>query len=447
MTIKLKMMIFKQKLIESIKYDFNWCKFPLVLFAYILIYAHILFGYKLKAFSISSMIYRTGWCGSYGLGLHFARYYFCNKERGNTLTVAAIDAIQPLSNTAQFFDHPENMLDGIVTVLKSSNENEKGVLVLNYSYYFLMFQKYFDIERVLENYIVVLEPSWAGFCEASILSYANSPCDVYLMCYENRDLRFIKSLDTKIKPIEIGPSWFVNHNNFQPSNAERDIDIIMVAAWAGFKRHGAFFKAISKLKDKGVTPKITLVGYQVDIEKDTILQLAEHYGVAGWLTVYESITHQEVSALLNRSKVNVLWSKFEGNNRAIIEGMFCNAVVIMREGHNYGEHYDFINDKTGMYANESNLADCILRVLESYENYSPRNYVLNNRSCVAATDIMNQIISKDETSAGRSWSSDLVVKVNELHNMDYFDLSVRDGFKKDYVNLLSTLKKSANKND
>lgn len=442
MKIKLKMMLFKQKVIESIKYDYNWCKFPLVLFAYILIYAYIFFGNKLKAFNISSVIYRTGWCGSYGLGLHFARYFFYNKERANTLTVAAIDSIQPLSNTAQFFDHPENMLDGIITVLKSANKDEKGVLILNYSYYFLMFHKYFNVERILENYIVVLEPSWAGFCETSILSYANVSSDVYLMCYEKRDLNFINELNTKIKPIEIGPSWFVNHKNFQVSSSERDIDIIMVAAWAKFKRHGAFFKAISKLKNNGISPRIVLVGYPVDTDKETILQLADRYGVSDWLTIYESITHKEVAALLNRSKVNVLWSKFEGNNRAIIEGMFCNTVVIMRKGHNYGEHYDFINEKTGMFAGESDLADSVLKVLNSYGSFSPRKYVLDKRSCIAATEILNKVISNDERLSGREWTNDLVVKVNELHNMDYLDLTVREKFKQDYAYLLELLKKN-----
>ncbi|WP_016957053.1 glycosyltransferase [Catenovulum agarivorans] len=437
---KLKIKILKEKLIELIKYDHNQWKFLFVLVAHLAVFAHLLMGKRLKAFNIVSSVYRTGWKGSFSFGVYWAKKAFKDNENAKQLVQLAIDDIQPLSNTAQFIEHPDRMLDGIVTVLKSPSNNEKGVIVLNYSYYFLLFRKFYDIEKISQDYIIILEPSWAGFCEVSILSYANTSDSVYLMCYEKRDLDFIQALDCKIKPLKIGPSWFVNHTNFQPHNVERDIDIIMVAAWAKFKRHGAFFKAISKLKGLGVTPKITLVGYPVDMTQDEIVELAEFYGVKDWLTIYESITHQEVSALLNRSKVNVLWSKFEGNNRAIIEGMFCNTIVVMRENHNYGEHYDFINPQTGDFAGEDTLATKVKDLLTRQESFSPRDYVINNRSCIEATAIMNKEISNNERAIGRNWSKDMVVKVNELHQMDYLDISDRVQFKRDYETLLSNLK-------
>jgi len=438
----LKLKILKARIIEAIKYDLNILKFPLVLVSYLAIALLSAIGKHLKAFSMVSSIYRTGWAGSYTLGLFFARYYFSDPTRAKNLTEQAVDSIEPLPNTAQFFDHPERMLDGIVTVLKSPGENEKGVLIFNYSYYFLMFHKYFDFKAISEKYVVVLEPSWAGFCEMSIMSYANADCPVYLMCYEKRDLNFIQELNSSLKPLEIGPSWFVNHTNFQPMEVTRDIDIIMVAAWADFKRHGAFFKAISKLKQLNYTPKITLVGYSVDLDQEFIKEQADYYGIADWITIYQSISHSEVCQLLNRSKVNVLWSKFEGNNRAIIEGMFCNTIVIMREGHNYGENYDFINEQTGCFANEENLANKVLAALKNYAEFKPREYVMNKRSCILATEIMNNQIGTDEKKLGRNWTKSMAVKVNELHQMDYLDLTVREQFKTDYQFLLKNMTKS-----
>jgi len=439
---KIQIKILKARLIEAIKYDFNALKFPLVLAACLLIWALILLGKHLKAFNLVSAIYRTGWAGSYRLGVYFAKYYFSNPNKYQTLTAKAIAELEPLPNTAQFFDHPERMLDGIITVLKSPKDNEKGVIILNYSYYFLMFHKYFEANKIFDEYIIVLEPSWAGFCELSILSYANIKHPVYLMCYEKRDLNFINALNSSLKPLEIGPSWFVNHTNFQPMEVPRDIDIIMVAAWADFKRHGAFFKAISKMKQLNYIPKITLVGYSVDLEQDFIRQEAEYYGIADWITFHQSITHPEVCQLLNRSKVNVLWSKFEGNNRAIIEGMFCNTIVIMREGHNYDEHYDFINEQTGCFANEENLAKKVLAALQNYAEFKPREYVMNKRSCILATEIMNNQIARDEQQQGRNWTTDMEIKVNELHQMDYLDLTVREQFKTDYQFLLKNMTKS-----
>ncbi|MFQ3219030.1 MAG: glycosyltransferase involved in cell wall biosynthesis [Psychromonas sp.] len=435
----LKNNILKNKILETIKYDYNHLKLPLVIFAFLLIYMNILLGRKIPAFNLVSSIYRTGWKGSFWLGQYFTKRFLGTKKKADLMLRLAIDDINPLPNTEKFFTQPEKMLGTIITVLKSPKENEKGVLILNYSYYFLMFHKLYQVENILDNYIIILEPSWAGFCELSILSYMHLPQDVYLMCYEKRDLKFISSLHSSLIPLEIGPSWFVNHENFQPLVVEQNIDVIMVAAWAKFKRHGDFFKAIAKLKEQGITPKIVLVGYQVDMTKQQILDLALHHGVEKWITIYESITHAEVAELLNESKVNVLWSKFEGNNRAIIEGMFCNTTVIMREGHNYGEKYDFINNHTGCFADEDTLAASITKILSTYDNYTPRDYVLNNRSCIKATEIMNKVLSKREQAQGRNWTEDMTVKVNELHQMDYLDPSVRDSFSGDYKYLFEQL--------
>ena len=437
---KLQYKIIKDKIIESIKFDYNNYKLPFVALAFVAIWWNILFSRKLQAFNLVSSIYRTGWKGSFWLGKYFTQYFFGTPDKSRQMLELGIADIKPLPNTKKFFGEPEKMLDGIITILKSPAENEKGVLLLNYSYYFLMFQKFYDVNAIHKEYIIILEPSWAGFCELSLLSYMHLPHDVYLMCYEKRDLEFISSLNSSIIPLEIGPSWFVNHENFTPQTVNRDIDIVMVAAWAKFKRHGDFFKAIAKLKNEGITPNIVLVGYAVDMTKQDILALAKYYEVEQWLTIYENITHAEVAALLNRSKVNVLWSKFEGNNRAIIEGMFCNTTVVMREGHNYGELYDFINKQTGCFANEETLAGSVKEILSAYDKFTPRDYVLNNRSCNKATAIMNTVISQREKSKGKNWTKEIVVKVNELHQMDYLDVSERKQFEQDYAFLLKNLK-------
>ncbi|WP_246283194.1 glycosyltransferase [Marinifaba aquimaris] len=438
--MSLKLNLIKQRLIEIVKFDFNYLKLPLVILASFVFLGLLLANKKLKAYNLISAIYRTGWKGSFTLGVLVSRYFFTSSLRRSDLVAQAKHSIPILDNTRQFVEDPAYMLDGVVTVLKSATETEKGVIIINYSYYFLLFHKCFDIQEVADKYIVILEPSWAGFCELNILAYTDIQDPVYIMCYEERDLDFINKMKSNLIPLNVGPSWFVNYQNFKPKEVNRDIDIIMVAAWAGFKRHAAFFKAISRLKQLGFTPNIALVGYPVDMTKDEVLAFAEHYGVADWLIVYESVTHPQVCDLLNRSKVHVLWSKFEGNNRAIIEAMFCNTTVIMRKGHNYGEHYDFINEQTGCFADESDLAEHVLTIVRDYESYQPRQYVMNNRSCVLATKIMNEFIAENEVKQGRTWTQDMTVKVNELEQMDYLDLSVREQFKRDYESLLSSLK-------
>ena len=220
----------------------------------------------------------------------------------------------------------------------------------------------------------------------------------------------------------MGPSWFINHNNFvPPTSGERDIDLLMVAAWAKFKRHGAFFKAITPLVKSNPRLKIVLVGYPVDMSKEQILELASLHNVEKNIEIFEWITPQEVSALQKRAKVNVLWSKFEGNNRAIIEGMFCGTPVIMRKGHNYGEEYDFINPQTGYFADEDNFETVYRTIISRASEMSPNLYVMQNRNCQVGTRIMSDVIKSYELAQGRPWHCDLDIKVNDLHGMTYLE--------------------------
>lgn len=436
-----RVQLLKDRLIEGVKYDYNIIKYPLVFIARAATVVLLLFGKHDQVFQMASNVYRTGWAGSYSFGLWAARYYFVtHPEKGRALVDKMIDEIPVLERTKKFFDDPATMLNGIVNVLKSPDGEEKGVLLLNYSYYFPLFLKFYDLNAISQQYNIVLEPSWAGFCELNILAYSVLDSPVFLQTYEDRDKMFINDLSTNLIPINIGPSWFVNHENFvAPENgAERDIDIIMVAGWAKFKRHHHFFKVLAKLKKSGVTPNVTLVGYPTDMTQDEIRELIDFHGVSDLITIYEWIEPSEVSALFRRAKINILWSKFEGNNRAIIEGMFCDTPLILRSGHNYGQHYDFINEQTGHFADEDNLTDIIKLMLKN--EYSPRSYVMENRSCINATKIMTKVIKEFELKNNRVWNIDLEVKINELHNMNYLDPDSHLKFEQSYKQLKKFLK-------
>ena len=423
MNVKLRINLLLNRIVEFIKYDYNHLKYPLVLASHGIISLLQKLNKHSLAFKVASNIYRTGWAKSEQLGLSVALYYFkLNPHLGRAITQQFINDLPPLKNTEKFFKQPEAMLNGIITVLKEPQGEEKGALIINYSYYFPLFLRFFDIKRVANKFNIILEPSWAGFCEENILAYTLVDAPIFLQVYEKRDKQFIEKLDSNIIPIEVGPSWFINHNNFvPPTSGERDIDLLMVAAWAKFKRHGAFFKAITPLVKSNPRLKIVLVGYPVDMSKEQILELATLHKVDHNIEVFEWITPQEVSALQKRAKVNVLWSKFEGNNRAIIEGMFCGTPVIMRKGHNYGEEYDFINPQTGDFADEDNFESVYERIVSRVNEMSPNSYVMQNRNCQVGTRIMSDTIKSYELSQGRPWRIDLDIKVNDLHGMAYLE--------------------------
>jgi hypothetical protein len=398
------------------------------------------------ALKLMSTLFRIGWPGGFSSSINFTNKVLKDKTRLNALRSELLESVQATDNTKKLLENPKKLLDPVIKVLKSPSENEKGALILNYSYYFPVFLKLFDAEDIIQQYNIILEPSWAGYCETEILIYSLHQSPTYILTFEDRDKQYIQSLDCNFKTVPVGPNWFVDHDLFSPPDTanKKDFDIIMVASWGRFKRHHKFFSAIETLKKDKPDLKIALVGYPADLSKEDILTLAREHNIFDLITVYEWISPAEVAELYKRSKISVLWSRFEGPNRAVIESMLCDTPVIMREGFNYGQHYSFMTEKSGLFANEHNLPRVIMDVLTRLDSFDARNVAMKTRSCIKATEVMDQHMKANEQDEGRSWSQGLATKINDLHGMGYYNEKDKSRFTKDYEFLASRIKSGKN---
>jgi len=392
---KIRIFLFKNMFVEHIKYKSNFLKFPLTLLFFLVSKLCLAFDKNNLALKISSYPFRLNWPGSYFLAGKLAHQFLSSPRKpALRLIKELIDLAVPLPHTQKFFDDPNTLLEGVVICIKSPSEFDKGIIIIKYSYYFPLMFKLFDMHALSSRYRIILEPSWAGYFEPSILSYTALSVPVYVMAPEARDHRFIKELDSNLIPVSIGPNWWVNDEEFKaPLSSIRDIDILIVAGWAQFKRHYSLFKNIKKLRDIGKKYSVVCAGYPGDLNLTEIKKLAHYYGISDQVEFFEWLDPSQMVSMYQRSKVNLLWSFFEGSNRAIIEGMFCDTPCILKQGHNYGEHYDFINKETGSFCNEHELPERISSIIEGQYNYTPRKYVLKNRSCTLATEALSKKIA------------------------------------------------------
>jgi glycosyltransferase involved in cell wall biosynthesis len=350
--------------------------------------------------------------------------------------------LTPTAQTRRFFDTPERLLGPVVIVLKSPRPQEKGVLVINYSFMFALFAKLFDVEQVSRRYHIVLEPSWSGYCSLDILCYSLLDEPVFVQAYEPRDRDFLERLGSNLTPVPVSANWWVDHRMFKPRPEDRkDIDIVMIASWADFKRHGKFFSAVRRLRRMRGGLKIALVGYPAGRTKEDIQALATYHGVADLVEIHEWLPPEEVAGILGRSKVNVVWSRREGVNRAIIEGMFAGVPCVIREGFNYGYRYPYINDLTGCFAAEAELPERLDRWIGGQATFAPRDWVMEHMSPQRATEILGRSIREVAVSRGERWTEGLVVKVDRLHDMAYWDEADRGRFEADYAYLRSALRR------
>jgi glycosyltransferase involved in cell wall biosynthesis len=433
----------KAKIIEIIKFDYQFLKFPFSALYLCIFVFHYANKQHLAAVEALSKLYRSGWAGSKSTVIYIITKLFgeSNTEFKQLFLEQLTEQVVALENTKHFFEDPRELFVGVCIVLSPRTSSKKGILLVKYSYYFPLMFKLFDMQNIADNYHIVLEPSWAGTCEPGILAYATLNSPVFIMSYETRDTDFLKGISTNLNDVKLSSNWWVDHRKFNYAmDIKRDIDIIVISTWANFKRHYFIFKALVELKKVLPDLSVALVGYPGDLSLQDVKQMAENMGLADVVNFHEWLPPEEVSQLLQRSKVNLLWSRFEGLNRSIIEGMFCNVPCILREGFNYGDKYPYINAETGRYSSESKLADNLNVMLKNYENYSPRSYVLNNHTCIKATQILREKINVVEREVGNELTNDIAVKINALHGMDYFEADERSNYHNDEAYIISQLK-------
>jgi len=266
---------------------------------------------------------------------------------------------------------------------------------------------------------------------------------VFVQAFEPRDAQFIGDTKSNLVPVLVSANWWVDHRLFRPMHGvAKDIDVVMVAGWGRYKRHAQFFRAISRLRRHHRKLRVLLLGYPLDATIDDMRRLAVYYRIADQIEAHEWIPYEQVNEYLNRAKVNVLWSRREGVNRAIIEAMFAGVPTIVRAGFNYGYHYPYINDATGCFAKERDLPGTILRVIDNPELFSPRDWVSANMTCQHAARIMSDTIGQYATSRGEQWSDSVAIKINKLHNVEYWDPADEIRFESDYHFLKSQRRQS-----
>ncbi|MEQ8848762.1 glycosyltransferase [Botrimarina sp.] len=327
---------------------------------------------------------------------------------------------------------PRNVFPTLAIVLRSPGERHKGVLNLSYSYVYPWFHKHYDVEKVASRYHIVLEPSWAGFCTPEILTFTRLSQPVFVQAIEPYDASYLQRVGGNLTPVAIAANWWTDPRVFAPAaDGDRPYDFAMVASWSDFKRHHRFFAALAEVKRRGRRLNGVCVGYPQGRSVEEVRAVARLYGVSDWITFEDRLTPEQTAERVRRAKVKVLWSRREGFNRAVIEALFSDTPIVMREGFNYGHHHDYVNEQTGCFADERSLPDTLLRYADATAEASPEDWVSERMSPQAAVQRLHKKIAE---TAGEPIgdAGPLAVKVNTLNNMRYWNPTEAERHRSDY---------------
>jgi glycosyltransferase involved in cell wall biosynthesis len=334
---------------------------------------------------------------------------------------AAATRVDTIISTQIDIPNRQPFADSRIRVIKQYiSPKEKGVIHVMFSDVIAALPQLVDLRTMNDYFRLVLEPSWAGVCDPGLLQYARASCKNLIMVPDRADYEFIDCLASQLVPVFLGSGDWVDPRVAEPFlGAPKAFDIVVNAHWAPWKRHHVLFSAMSRMKRK---PKVALIGVNWgggDI--DRIGRLARFYGVANHVTVFERIPFPKVMEVVCSSKCSVLLSLKEGANRALPESMFCNVPVVLL-AENIGGAEKNVVSQTGIVVPERYLAQNLEQVLAGEFTFAPRQWALDNISCVASTATLNSRLRVTAEQEGETWTRDIVVRSNSPESK-YFDLA------------------------
>lgn len=323
---------------------------------------------------------------------------------------------QRVSNFNRFFG------TRIVVLKDKVSDTEKGVVIVKFTYVIECMPSFVDINKLLEDYELVLEPSWSGYCGADILQYTKFNQRIFIMAPERSDFKFIQQLKSNLWPLALGPGDWVDGETIAGKvTNNKKYDLVMNANWGSWKRHYVLFEALTKLSPN---LKVALIGVQWGGQtKNDIVKLAKYYGIENQIDVYDRIPYDDVVKVMCEAKVGVLLSLKEGANKAISESIMCNLPIIIVDSH-VGGARNKVNSSTGVFTSEDNLAGSIESMLNNLEKYSTRLWGMENIDCRVSSAVLNAEIKSFTQS---EWSTDLAIKKNDPE-VSYVNMVDKDRF-------------------
>ncbi|AFL89048.1 glycosyltransferase [Terriglobus roseus DSM 18391] len=287
------------------------------------------------------------------------------------------------------------------------SDREKGVVFVSFENQMARMALATDLARFASRYTLVVSPSWCP--PHSVFTYLFPrvyPDKIISLISNRKDLMYFPRMDSKYSMVPLYASNWVDDHEFRPvPKAEKTIDIFMLANFAKYKRHHAFFRA---LQDVPRNFRIVLNGQsEPGRSRETILNEAGAYGVRDRFELRENVTDQELHDNLVGAKTSVILSVREGSCVAVVEAMFANTPVGMLEDAEIGSRV-FITPQTGRLLRHAGLGAQITDFVNNAHTYEPRRWVEDNGvGCVASSAVLNDALKEEALVAGRDWTEDI----------------------------------------
>ncbi|GEP41447.1 glycosyltransferase [Brevifollis gellanilyticus] len=301
---------------------------------------------------------------------------------------------------------PMLLQKGVILKPKVSDD-EPGVLFISFEHQWAQLLRLPEVDQLAKDYTLVVSPTWSPpHSPLNVIFPTLWPKPVHCLISHDDDMTTLPRLSSNYQMISLLASSWVNEEVFSPrAKSERDLDLVMVANFARFKRHVRFFQALREMPSD---LRVLLIG-QKDGNRDQkdVLREAEAFGVRDRFELRVSMPHPQVLESLARAKASIVLSLREGSCVAVAESLFADTPVGLMESAHIGSSR-FINEQTGRFLRESHLAQDIMALINSAATLQPRARALSDGiGTRRSSEILNEHLKKHALAAGQNWTRDL----------------------------------------
>jgi glycosyltransferase involved in cell wall biosynthesis len=285
-------------------------------------------------------------------------------------------------------------------------DGEKGVLYSSVEDNWARLLVHHDARRFLSEYLLVGASSWSPTDYTVLAGFAGLSDDPIFVGISNPvDVAAYGVLHPVVSPVPIMASDWINPELYAPKPpARREIDIVMVANFARFKRHWVLFQALRRMRRD---LRVALIGIRGPARGERELrEEAKAFGAAQELEILTNVSIDVVTAYQCNARISVILSAREGSCVAVTESFFADTPVAMMRNAHVGSRA-YINECTGVLLDDGDLARQLSAFIERSGSFTPRRWALEHVTCFHSTERLNALLRDHCVRAGRPWTRDI----------------------------------------
>lgn len=235
--------------------------------------------------------------------------------------------------------------------------------------------------------VTVIHSLWLGEC-ALIGNYLSKKLGCKNICtlmgqdvkQSNKYLRFLKNKDINIVALSANQSdqffnitnrnvdeiihWGIEDNQLR--NTKRDIDLLAVGSLIPLKNYSLLIKAVEKIVKGKPDIKCLLAGSGP--EESFLRKEAKEKGIENNIIFTGTLNREEIFKLMQRSKIFIHPSKFEGSGYVFAEALVNGMNIV-----SFNVGYAQTHPKWFVAKNEDEFINSINKLLESELDFAPVN--------------------------------------------------------------------------